>query len=145
MDLPEQPELLPPRLPAPALAPETPDYLEQELFEFKRLFHALLVALLAPVLAGTIYFAKQMRLVRGELAEYRPMVHRLAAEYRQKEPRMKEFAAAMQAYGTTHPDFQPVVQRYRGLLSEYFVTPILLNSSPLRGGRTNAPPVLPRR
>src|SRR6185503_20407031 len=70
MDLPEQPELLPPRLPAPALAPETPDYLEQELFEFKRLFHALLVALLAPVLAGTIYFAKQMRLVRGELAEY---------------------------------------------------------------------------
>jgi hypothetical protein len=141
MDSPEQPDLLTPRPPA---APDEPDLLEQEMFEWKQLFHATLVALLAPVLAGTLYFSKQMRLVRGELSEYRPVLQRLVVDYRQKEPKMKGFVAAMQGYATTHPDFQPILQRYRGALSEYFVTPILVTSSPLKSGPTNAP-VLPRK
>jgi hypothetical protein len=113
--------------------------LKQELGDLKRLFHAALVALLAPVLASTLYVAKQMRLVRGELGEYRPTMQRVASEFRQKEPKMRQFVAAMQGYATTHPDFQPVLLRYRAALQEYFVSPIQLNSSPLRAPPTNAP------
>ena len=135
MDSPEQPELLGPR----RRPPSDGQPLKQELGDLKRLFHAALVALLAPVLASTLYVAKQMRLVRGELGEYRPTMQRVASEFRQKEPKMRQFVAAMQGYATTHPDFQPVLLRYRAALQEYFVSPIQLNSSPLRAPPTNAP------
>lgn len=134
MDSPEQPELLGPR----RRPPSDGQPLKQELGDLKRLFHAALVALLAPVLASTLYVAKQMR-VRGELGEYRPTMQRVASEFRQKEPKMRQFVAAMQGYATTHPDFQPVLLRYRAALQEYFVSPIQLNSSPLRAPPTNAP------
>jgi hypothetical protein len=80
-----------------------------------------------------------MRLVRSELSDYRPTMQRVAAEFRQKEPKMRQFVAAMQAYATTHPDFQPVLLRYRASLQEYFVIPIERHSSPLRSPPTNAP------
>lgn len=135
VDAPEQPGLLTPR-PSQRAAAES---WEQQLLDLRHLFHATLVALLAPVLAGTLFFTKQMLLVRGELTEFRPALHRVAEEYRQKEPKMKEFVAALQAYALTHPDFQPVLQRYQAMLPQYFVTPVSLHSSPIRITPTNAP------
>jgi len=135
MDSPEQSDLLQPR---PTAIPNvTLGELEQQSQELRTLIQAALVAVLVLAFAYALFVAKQMRMVRNELSELRPLVTRMTMEFRQKEPRMKGFIAAMQAYTVNNRDFQPTLDRYRPALPEYFVVPLGVSTAPIISPITN--------
>ena len=129
MDSPEQSDLLQPR--PTALPTITVQELEAQCQDLRTLLHATLVALVALALALSLFLAKQMRMVRGELSEMRPLIHRLTVEFKQKEPRMKGFISALQAYAANNREFQPTLDRYRAAVPEYFVVPQPVTTAPL--------------
>jgi predicted metal-binding membrane protein len=139
MDSPEQSDLLQPR---PTAIPNvTLGELEQQSQELRTLIQAALVAVLVLAFAYALFVAKQMRMVRNELSELRPLVTRMTMEFRQKEPRMKGFIAALQAYTVNNRDFQPTLDRYRAAVPEYFVVPLPVSSTaPIISPITNTAP-----
>src|SRR5262245_33556503 len=138
MDSPEQSDLLQPR---PTSIPSVSlQELELQCQDLKTLLHASLVALFVLGSALGLFLAKQMRMVRAELAELRPVVQRIGREFKQKEPKMKGFISALQAYALSNRDFQPVLDRYRAAVPEYFVSALPLTTAPiLSPAPTNAP------
>jgi len=138
MDSPEQSDLLQPR---PTAIPNvTLGELEQQSQELRTLIQAALVAVLVLAFAYALFVAKQMRMVRNELSELRPLVTRMAFEFRQKEPRMKGFIAALQAYTVNNRDFQPTLERYRAAVPEYFVVALPVSTAPIISPITNTAP-----
>jgi hypothetical protein len=124
----EQPDLLQPR---PTELPSiTLQELEQQCLDLRTLLMAAFVALLVLSLSINLFFAKQMRMVRSKVSESRPIVQRLEAEFKRKEPNMKKFVSALQAFAASNPDFQPVLDRYRAVLPQYLVVPVAISSKP---------------
>jgi len=133
---PEQPDLLKPR---PTEVPEvTVQELDQQCQDLRTLLHATLVALLVLTLGVTLFLAKQMRSVRYEVTETRRLLQRVDQEFKTKEPRMKAFVAALQSYTLTNQDFQPILNRYRGVVPQYFVMPVAVSTAPVLAPRTNS-------
>ena len=106
--------------------------------EVQVLRNLLQITLIALVLisgsfAGFIYI--QMKLVRGQLSEQRPGVLKAMRDYNDiSRPLIEKFTAKIQAYGATHPDFRPILQKYEPVLGD------LLNSSSSMAPVTPAPP-----
>ena len=138
MDTPEtpsQPEPSPAQLepfhPRPAMFPTAAlQELEQKFQDLRTLFTAGLVALLVLSCSLNLFLAKQMRQVRTKVTESRPIVARVQAEFQRKEPRMKDFINALQSYSASNRDFQPVIDRYRTVLSSYLVRPMAVSTTP---------------
>jgi hypothetical protein len=84
-----------------------------------------IAALLVMSLGVNLFIFKQMRGARAQLAAVRANVRTLSNEYQVKEPAMRRFVGALQAFAAGQPDFQPVLQRYRLGLSHFFVEPAL--------------------
>ena len=114
----------------------TVEELEQQCQDLRTLLHATLVTLFVLTLGVTLVLAKQMRTVRYELGETRRLIQRVDQEFKVKEPRMKAFISLLQAYALTNQDFQPILNRYRMAVPQYFtdpvgmITPPMLNSTP---------------
>jgi hypothetical protein len=142
MDSPEQPDLLqarPTTLPAVTL-----EELDQRCQDLRTLLHATLVALIVLALGLGLFLGKQMRLVRGELSELRPVIQRVAVEFRQKEPKMKGFISALQAYAANNRDFLPILDRYRAAAPDYFVIPMAVNTTPVMAAPNPTNTAFPR-
>src|SRR5439155_20691289 len=114
-----QPELLQPR--PTSLPTITVEEVEQHCQDLRTLLMASFVALLVLSLSVNLFLAKQMRLVRGKLSESRPVVQRMEAEVKRKEPGMKNFLGALQNFAVVNQDFRPIVDRYRAVLPQYFI------------------------
>ena len=102
----------------------------QELREQYRSLQTLLVVTLAAVivlsLGVNLYIFKQWRALLAQVALQRPQVAKLDLEFRKnREPLMRSFVDQLQAFAKTNRDFQPILEKYRPLLPQYF------NSSPL--------------
>src|SRR6266496_5328924 len=123
-----QPELLQPR--PTSLPTITVEEVEQHCQDLRTLLMASFVALLVLSLSVNLFLAKQMRLVRGKLSESRPVVQRMEAEFKKKEPNMKNFLNALQTFAAGNRDFRPVLDRYRASLPQYFLIPVALSSKP---------------
>lgn len=104
--------------------------LEQQYHDLRTLLMATLVALLILSMGLTLFLAKQMRLVRSKLSESRPVVYRMAADFQTKEPNMKTFIFSLQNYAHSNPAFQPILDRYRAAVPQYFVATIPVGSTP---------------
>ena len=141
MDSPEQPDLLQPRpssIPGGALRE-----LRQQYLDLRTLLQATLAALIVLALGVSLFLAKQMRLVRSEVSELRPVIGRLTVEFQQKEPKMRAFVSALQSYASNNREFLPILERYRAAAPEYFLIPMAMNSTPLMAApKTNS--ILPR-
>jgi hypothetical protein len=98
------------------------------------LFVAALGALLLLSIGLNIFLFQQMRVARGQVASSRGVVQSIDSQYRVKEPAMRQFVDALQAFALTNPDFQPVLQRYRVALPQFFPRPTLIvsNQIPVR-------------
>lgn len=91
-----------------------------------------------------IMTVKQMRLAREQLNELRPRVLRMYTDFRgQREPAVKAFIGQLQAFAETNQSFQPVLERFRPLLPQYFTglavpAPVLAPAQPAApaGGRS---------
>jgi hypothetical protein len=108
--------------------------LRQEVQQIYRLVVVGLAALVILGLGVNVFFLKQFLTARTQLASTRIVVENLSAQYRQKEPAMRQFVVALQTFAATHPDFQPTLQRYRRALPRFFVEPtgIASNQAPVR-------------
>ena len=128
MDTPEQPDLLRPR--PTALPGVTVQEVEQQCQDLKTILTAALVALLVLGFSVNLYLAKQMRMVRAKIGESRPVVQRMEAEFRTKEPNMRNFVNALQSFALANRDFQPILDRYRVVLPQYLMTANPVSSAP---------------
>src|SRR5262245_1921148 len=129
MDSLEQPDL--PKQRPTALPGTDIQELEQQCQDLRTLLHATLVALVVLALGVALFLAKQMRVIRYEVTETRRTIQRVEQEFKIKEPRMKAFVSLLQAYTLTNQDFQPILNRYRAVVPQYFLTPVALNTTPL--------------
>jgi hypothetical protein len=120
-----QPRQRPTSLPAISV-----QLLEQQCQDLRTLLMATLVSLLILSMGLTLFLAKQMRLIRGKLSESRPVVYRMAADFQTKEPNMKTFIFSLQNYAHSNPAFQPILDRYRAAIPQYFVATMPVSSTP---------------
>lgn len=102
----------------------------QHCQDLRTLLNATFVALLVLSLSVNLFLAKQMRQVRTRVTEARPVVQRMQAEFRKKEPNMKSFVDALVAYAAADREFQIVLGRYREALPQYLGTSIAVSSAP---------------
>ncbi|MEO6181924.1 MAG: hypothetical protein ABIP71_02220 [Verrucomicrobiota bacterium] len=100
----------PPNLPAEAKKSGAPEQYET----LRKLFIATLIALLILSGALNIFFLRQMIFVRKDLDVVRPQVNQLVANYRATEdPQIKNFLSSLVGFGRTHPDFIPILVKYK--------------------------------
>lgn len=128
------------------------DPVQTELAELRRqvgrlrfwLF-ALASTALPLFLAVVLFFAYQARIARMQLRELRPQSERATNDFKKRlEPNIRQFIAQLHSFATTNRDFQPVLERYRPLLGQYYpLTPGAI--APPAGGATplNLPPPRP--
>lgn len=94
----------------------------------RSLQNLLLVTLVALIIFGggvALFIAKQMRMVQQHLAEQRPAVQRLVADYqRTSEPLIRNFSSALAQFAATNQDFRPILDKYRPILSNYLGAPV---------------------
>src|SRR5438093_12726126 len=128
MDPSQQPDLLQPR--PTSLPTITVQELEQQCQDLRTLLTATFVALLVLSMSVNLFLAKQMRMVRAKLSESRPVVQRMESEFKVKEPNMKNFLHSLQTFALANRDFQPVLDRYRSALPQYFLAPVAISSKP---------------
>lgn len=103
---------------------------EQQCHDLRTLLYATFVALLVLSLSVNLFLAKQMRMVRAKVAESRPVIQRMQAEFQKKEPNMRNFVNALQSFGAVHQDFLPIISRYRQVVPQYFTSPIAVSTAP---------------
>jgi len=103
--------------------------LEQQCHDLRTLLMATLVSLVILSMGLTLFLAKQMRLIRGKLSDSRPVVYRMAADFQTKEPNMKTFIFSLQNYAHSNPTFQPILDRYRSAIPQYFVATMPVGSA----------------
>jgi hypothetical protein len=105
----------------PASAPATVEDLQRRYESLQTLFHAALVALIILSLGVSLFILKQMRLLSAQLTEQRPMVSRLMADYQKtSEPLIRRFTSALDRFAVSNRDFQPILEKYRPVLKDYF-------------------------
>jgi hypothetical protein len=88
--------------------------LRQECAALRKMLVASLLFLL--VLSGSVnlYLLRQMISARKDLAELRPRVEQRLAEYQKnEEPAIKAFIENLRAFAAAHPDFAPVLAKYK--------------------------------
>ena len=95
-----------------AAAPETED-LKQQCVCLQRQMTTLLLALV--IVSGTlsVFLWRQVRYARRDLEAIKPQAAQIIQEFNQARPGMDAFLAKVTEYGRTHPDFMPILTKYR--------------------------------
>ncbi len=85
-----------------------------DLEDCRRIFLIALVSALIMGLSLNFFFIKQMSFLRKDLETVRPQIVQVLANYQNVEdPQIKAFINALVAYGRTHPDFNPILAKYK--------------------------------
>lgn len=80
----------------------------------RKLFVATLVALIILSGALNIFFLRQLIFIRKDLEAVRPQINQLLANYQATEdPQIKSFLSSLVGYGRAHPDFIPILVKYK--------------------------------
>lgn len=91
---------------------------------FQRIFSAALVALLFLSVTWNIFLIRQTGFIRNDLKTVRPQISLMMANYQKaEEPQIKSFLNALIAFGQKHPDFNPILTKYKIPLTPVAKTP----------------------
>lgn len=92
--------------------PSAPDDLAGEVASLRRQISILLLALI--VVSGTVatYLFYQSHTIGTDLAMLEPQAREMIQNYDKNAPVLQKFVQDLQAYGQTHPDFQPILKKY---------------------------------
>lgn len=128
----------------------TPDPVQTELALLRqqvarlRLWLLGLAAMALPLFIAVVLFvAYQARGARAQLREFRPQFERARNEFEKvREPNIRKFLSQLHAFALTNRDFQPVLDRYRPLLGQYYpvITPGTGSPAPAGPAPLNLPP-----
>ena len=109
--------------------------------QYEALRHLVVsLLILMVVISGTlnIYFLRQWRTTKRDLAGIRPQATQMIAEYQKVSgPMMNDFIKKISEYGRTHPDFAPV-------LAKYGIKPTAATNAP-PAAPTSLPAALPKK
>lgn len=99
---------------------QTPTPSQTELSELRSQYHQLQqlvtsVLLVLVVISGTlsIFLLRQWRFAKSELEAVAPTANQLIMEHTNNFALTQDFARKLAEYGRTHPDFAPIVLKYR--------------------------------
>ena len=84
------------------------EQLDHEVASVRSTISAMLSGLVMLSVAVNLFLWRQVRMVRTQLAEESAQVTR----YQQSEPSVQELIRRLQAFGASHPDYQPIIKRY---------------------------------
>ena len=82
--------------------------------QLRKLFTAAVFAVL--ILAGSfdILLLRQVVFMRKDLEAIRPQINQLVENYQKiEEPQIKNFVSTLVGFGRTHPDFNPILVKYK--------------------------------
>jgi len=86
--------------------------LSDQIAGLQRQVFTLLVALIVVSGTLTVYLYRQASLTGKDIAAIRPQAQQIILTYKQNLPGMETFVNQLVAYGQTHPDFRPILQKY---------------------------------
>lgn len=120
----------------------TVEELQYHFEGLRSLFLYAMVALIVLTLTLDLSFLrKQMVFARAQLDDQRPKVGKVVADFRRStEPLIRNFTAALQTFTASHHDFQPILERYRLILSPYMGTSLSAPAEPAPAKPPQAPP-----
>ena len=97
----------------PDFGPDTANLREQ--YEIlRKLFLAALVAMLIVSGSLAVFLVRQVTFVRRDVEGIRPQIDRLTANFKQvEEPQINSFVNSLINYAKTHPDFNPILAKYK--------------------------------
>jgi hypothetical protein len=87
--------------------------LRQQCASLQRQVTTLLLAVF--VLSGTVtvFLWRQARYARKDLEVLKPPAAQIIQSFKQEKPIMDDFVAKLAEFGKTHPDFMPIVNKYK--------------------------------
>ena len=77
--------------------------------------HQVFTLLLALVVVSgtlTVYLYRQASLARKDIAAIKPQAAQIIKAFSENRVGMENFVKQLSAYGSTHPDFQPILRKY---------------------------------
>jgi hypothetical protein len=83
-----------------------------EIAALKRQVFTLLVALIVVSGTVTVYLYRQASITGRDIDAIRPQAQQIIGAFNQNQSLMNSFVNQLVAYGQTHPDFRPVLQKY---------------------------------
>jgi hypothetical protein len=77
--------------------------------------HQIFTLLLALVVVSgtlTVYLYRQASITGKDIVAIKPQATKIIQEFSQNRVGMENFVKQLTAYGSTHPDFQPILRKY---------------------------------
>ena len=90
----------------------TPTELSDQIAALRRQTFTLLLALIIVSGTLTVFLYRQASLTRRDIAAIKPQATQIIQAYAQNAPNIQNFVKQLAAFGATHPDFRPVLQKY---------------------------------
>ena len=94
----------------------SPNELATQVASLQRQVCVLLLALIVVSGAVAVYLWYQDRTSGRDLEAIKPQATQVIQAFNQDRPGMEKFLNQLGAYGQTHPDFRPILQKY-GIVS----------------------------
>ncbi len=95
--------------------PETnspaPADLGEQVAALQRQVFTLLLALIVVSGTLTVYLYRQSSLTGKDITAIKPQAQQLIQAYKQNMPALETFVNQLVAYGQTHPDYRPILQK----------------------------------
>jgi len=96
----------------PVIEPETEE-LKQQCACLQRQMMTLLLALVIVSGTLTVFLWRQARYARRDLEDMKSPAGQIIQEFNQNKAAMDGFVAKIAEFGRTHPDFAPIMTKYR--------------------------------
>lgn len=107
-------------LPSPSCEAELNE-LRTQCHQLQQLLSSLLLVLIIVSATLSVFLNRQYRFVKSELDSIAPQAAQLWREHTNNFAATQDFAKKLAEYGRTHPDFAPIVDKYR--LNDLLVKP----------------------
>ena len=88
--------------------------------------HQVFTLLLALVVVSgtlTVYLYRQARVIGKDLEAIKPQATKIIQGFKQNHEGMENFVKQLSVYGSTHPDFQPILRKY-GIVPQSAAAPV---------------------
>ena len=86
--------------------------LMDQLVALRHQVFTLLLALVVVSGTLTVVLYRQARLTGKDIEAIRPQANKIIEDFKRDRAGMENFVKQITAYGSTHPDFQPILRNY---------------------------------
>ena len=95
----------------PEMNSPAPAGLSEQVAALQRQVFTLLLALMVVSGTLTVYLYRQASLTGKDINAIKPEAQQLIQMYKQNLPTLETFVNQLVAFGQTHPDFRPILQK----------------------------------